>query len=509
MNAARGERRIAARGERRVALWLGLVAALAYLPFDHCHFSASDESGVFEPARSLVLRGDTAIGPGKHVFPGRDGRLYSHFAIGLSLAVVPLVAVGELAARAVPAETLARAIGREYDGYQDTWEDPHIFFASLYPPLASGALVALFYLFERRLGASRRASLWAAALLGACTYVAALSVFLLAHTSETLAILGALYALHRWRGSGRVGWLVAGSALAASVVLIRVPAVISLPAVIGYLLFTLVERARSHGAQSALAAGVLALLPALAIAALHLAINRVQWGTWIESPMLSQHPLLSGSLWHGLYGLLLSPGGSLFVYSPLLLLLPLTLPGFWRAERALCISVLAMCACFLLLYGRFLFWHGLWSAPGPRYLFTLVPLLMLPFGPWLDGTHARATRVGVALLAALGAAVQLLLVAVSWRRAVERMGYLNEMADWGFLFDPLRAPIVGCARALWAGDTDVYLLALAAGVPGRAPAPGLAVALAAVWLALLAFAAWRLRAALAGGAQRAPATAGD
>ena len=57
-------------GESRVATWLAVVAALAYLPFNHCHFSGSDESGLFEPAVSLVQRGNTAVTHETHVYRG-------------------------------------------------------------------------------------------------------------------------------------------------------------------------------------------------------------------------------------------------------------------------------------------------------------------------------------------------------------------------------------------------------------------------------------------------------
>jgi hypothetical protein len=122
---------------------------------------------------------------------------------------------------------------------------------------------------------------------------------------------------------------------------------------------------------------------------------------------------------------------------------------------------------------------------------------MLPFGPWLDALRSRAARAGVAALAAAGLAIQLVLMSVNWRRAAERAGYTNEIQHWGFLYEWARAPIVGCARALFAGDSDVYLVALWTGVPGRAPAPSLAALLFAAWLALFGFAVWRLRAALA------------
>ena len=93
--------------------------------------------------------------------------------------------------------------------------------------------------------------------------------------------------------------------------------------------------------------------------------------------MTAQSFLLNGSLATGLAGLLLSPGAGLFAYSPLLGLLPFWLPDFWRAHRAEALTVAAIAASFLFLCGRFVFWHGLWSAPGPRYLFALTPLAAL------------------------------------------------------------------------------------------------------------------------------------
>ena len=480
------------RGDRPVALWLAVVAALAYLPFSHCHFMGSDETGVFLPARALYTDGSMAISPGQHIFEGRDGRHYSHFAIGQTLLALPFVAVGESLSRLVPEHALRRVIGRDFQGFIDTQEGPAIFLVSAYAPLVSGLLVALFFLFERGLGASRRAALFSAALLGACTYVATHSVYFLRHTTEALAILGAFAAFHAYRRSGGVRWLALGSLAASAIVLVRVPAAIAGPALLGYLLYVLARRRpRESALRIALAVG----LPALAVAAVHLGVNQARWGTWIESPMLSQTQLFQGSYARGLHGLLASPGASVFVYSPLLLLLPLTLPGFWRAHRAECLTLLALSVSFLLLCGKFVFWHGLWSAPGPRYLFALTPLLMLPLGPWLDAARGWQ-RAWVAALGVAGLAAQLLLMTTHWRRTVELMAYHPEISHVGFLFEPLRAPLVGCARALWAGEVDVYLFALWQGVPGRAPAPTAALALGAVWVSLLAISAQRLRAAI-------------
>jgi hypothetical protein len=482
----------------RTAAWLAAVAALAYLPFNHCHFSATDETGVFDPALALYTRGSLAVEPGMHIFPGRDGRSYSHFALGQTVLALPFIALADVVTRAVGPDRLGAAIGRDDDGYIDTRESPAIFFTSAYAPLATGVLVAIFFAFELALGASRRAALAASALLGASTYVATHSVYFLQHTSEAIAILGGFAALHAWRQTGRRAWLAAGVLLASSVLIVRVPAAVCGPALAGYLAWTLVARARESSLAPVPTAAAIAL-PAAAVAAVYLATNFAKWGTWISSPMTAQSFLLHGSLLHGLHGLIASPGAGVFAYSPLLVLLPLWLPGLWRAHRAEALAIFAIAASFLVVCGRFLFWHGLWSAPGPRYLFALTPLLLLPLGPWLDTPRPRWQRALLAALAVLGCAIQLVLVGAHWRHTTERMGYESELtvANQAFLFDPLRAPIAGHLRSLFAGDVDNYLWSLWFGVPGRAPARGLALALVIAWALALAYSARRLRASIA------------
>ena len=484
------------RGEGRLAAWIALVAALAFVPFSHCHFSASDETGVYDTARSLLVDGDLAIEPGKHIFGGRDGRLYSHFALGQVALALPFVAAGEALGALLPEALGPRLWGRSDErGLIDEREEPGIFGASLYAPWMTGVLVGLFYAFQRRLGASRHSAAWATALLGACTYVATHSVFFLRHTTEAVAILGALFALHGFRETGRAGWLAWGTALASSGVLVRVPAAVSGPALAAYALFALWERHGPGRPRPSPAVVAAALAPPLLFAALHLASNQLRWGTWIQSPMLGQSFLLQGDLLRGLHGLLASPGASVFVYSPLLALTPLALASLWPQRRAEVWAVVGISLGFLWLCGSFHFWHGLWSAPGPRYLFALTPLWLLGLGPWLDAARGRARWLWVALLAVPGAAVQFVLMSVHWRRAVEINGYQAEIVELGFLFDAVRSPVVGCARALLAGEIDVYLWTLARGVPGHPAEPVLAAALGLAWAALFGLALWRLRAA--------------
>ena len=217
--------------------------------------------------------------------------------------------------------------------------------------------------------------------------------------------------------------------------------------------------------------------------------------------MIAQRALLDGSLREGALGLLFSPGAGLFAYSPLLLLLPFWLPGFWRSHRAECVTVLAIAASLVYVCGRFIWWHGLWSAPGPRYLFALTPLLLLPLGPWLDLPRPPWQRVLTVTLAALGGLFQLALIGARWRGAITRLGFLDLFAtgqypSLDFLFDPQRSPIAMHLRGLAAGEVDVWLWALWFGV-GREPQPALAGALFGAWALAFAFCLRRLRQCLA------------
>src|SRR5262245_35556025 len=339
--------------------------------------------GVFLTTRALYEDGSFEVPADRHRYVGSDGRTYAHFAPGLALLALPFYAAGDVAERVLP-EAWAQALsGRaEEDQRIDTLGSPQTFAVALYAPLASAVLVALFYLVSRRLGASRESALVSAAVLGGASYVATHSVYFLRHTTEAITLLAAFGALVAFREEGRLRRLAAASLWAALTLLVAVPATIALPPLASYGLWLLRPRLRAAPAGARARLLACAALPALAALALHVAHNHALWGTWLDSPMVAQRNGFTTPLYVGLWGFLLSPGASVFVYSPPLLLLGRMLPGFWREHRAEC-AVLVACALSLLLFcAGFSYWHGLWSAPGPRYVFALTPLLPLPLRRW-------------------------------------------------------------------------------------------------------------------------------
>src|SRR5262245_36609496 len=117
----------------------GLLAAsvlLLYSPFFHGHFAGTDEVTVFETTRAIYQNGNLIVPPSRHVFQGRDGGSYGHFAIGQSVLALPLYALGRAAQGVLPADWLLAMRGRAPRGASiDTLGGTEVFAVALYGPL--------------------------------------------------------------------------------------------------------------------------------------------------------------------------------------------------------------------------------------------------------------------------------------------------------------------------------------------------------------------------------------
>jgi hypothetical protein len=487
--------------DREIAFRLACVLVVGLAILHRGHFVSSDELGLYFQTRALSEDLSLAVPPRIHMAaPGRDGRSYSHYTIGQSLLAVPFHAAGRLV-EPLLSDGARRALEGELG--QKSWAGaPPVGFGAFpilfYPLAATGVLAALFFLFERRLGASRGAALTASAVLATCTHAGTLSTFFLQHTTEAIGALGAFYCWHRFRGSGAPRDVLLGSVFASSILNVRAAGAISGLALGGYLGFVFVERMRRGADRRWLATATLGtLFPALASGALYLLVNQLKWGDWLESPMLAERSIMGVDPRPALVGFLVSPGMSLFVYSPVLLLLPATLPRFWRAHGSEVWTILALFASNLLFYASYQLWTGLFSCPGPRYLFTSMVFLMLPLGPWLDRARGAVARSTFVALIALGASVQVLSSTVSWGDLVIREGYRSWRPAFGFLFELGSSPLAAAARHFGdPGYVDAWVARIALGWRGQAPAPRVAVGVMLVWGAVMLLLVLRLRRAL-------------
>jgi hypothetical protein len=487
--------------DRRIGVRLALLLAAALAVLHRGHFMSTDELGVFFQTQSLARDGQLAIPPRVHLsFVGSDGRVYSQYAVGQSLLAAPFYAVGSAIVARLPEparRTLAGPVGaRSWQGEPSV--GARAFTVLLYPPVVAGALAGLFFWFERSLGASRRSALAASFALALCSPAALQSTLFLQHGTEALLTLGALFCWFRYRGSGAPRDVLLGAACAAAIFNVRAAGALNGLALGGYLAFAIAERARRERDAARVARTLAcAALPVLASAALYAVVNWLKWGTWLESPQLAERSTLGGDPRAALLGFVASPGMSVFLYAPLLLLAPWTLPPLFRRYRAEAVAIVALFAITLGFYSSYALWTGLFSCPGPRYLFTATVLLLLALGPWLDGARSAAARAGFAALAAGGTAVQALSTVVDWSRLIAAEGWYAWQPPFGFVFEWRAAPLVAAARhALDPAYFDLWLVRTALGWPGQPGRPLLALALLAAWVVGVALLARGLRRAI-------------
>jgi 4-amino-4-deoxy-L-arabinose transferase-like glycosyltransferase len=287
---------------------------------------------------------------------------------------------------------------------------------TLASPLLLAATAALLYLCGRELGWSRRLSLAGALVFGALTMALQLSQDLFSEPGVAFGAALLVLGLLRWRTGRRSGPWLAGSGFGVGL-LFRSDSALLLG--VGLLLLpAFVPWRRLRREPWAWVGLVLPILPVLA------------WTGWYS--LLRDGSLLpavyggtfSTPLPTGLNGLLLSPGKSLFVYNPFLLL---AIPGavaLWRRDRAATALLVVLLAARVLVYARWSDWAGGVSW-GPRFLMPAVgPLALLAVygvsrilrlrpGPRAVGVLA------VAALAVLGGVVNVASVWVnygsSWR----------------------------------------------------------------------------------------------
>jgi hypothetical protein len=153
----------------------------------------------------------------------------------------------------------------------------------------------------------------------------------------------------------------------------------------------------------------LGLLPGVVMLLLY---NYVRFGSVTATGYKKVGDVMVENVLVSTWGFLFSPGKSIFLYAPPLLLAVLGLGRFWRQHRASVLLMLATITPLMLFYGRFPSWPGDWSW-GPRYLVFAVPVLLLPAIAFLAVARRPGRSLAAGLLA-LGICVQLLGNAFYW-----------------------------------------------------------------------------------------------
>jgi hypothetical protein len=354
-----GQDHATGRPERRLLFWLFVLVAATLSLFQEGVIVGYDGQTMYAVTESVVERGTLAVSDEWNTLPGREGLQYSRYGPGLSLAAIaPYVLARPFAVRSGHRqEVLAAAVA---------W----------LMPLITATLFVALYLLARRMGARVGAAL----LVGAG---AVIGTFALPYSkeffSEPLAALCLVVAIERLLAARPAA---AGLAMGAAV-LTRAQALLFAPV----LLLVAWRRQGSAGLLRAIAG----LAPGLAAT---LAYNIVRYGDPLSfgyQDVGFTTPFLKGA-----GGLLFNPLKSVFLFAPIVLLLPLALWELWRRNRPASVLITGNLAITLVTAALWFAWHGGWSW-GPRLLLPGVIPAIAAIGPWI-ATRPRQ-RVAALLLA--------------------------------------------------------------------------------------------------------------
>jgi hypothetical protein len=360
-----------------------------------------DAVAMWRSAENLVRHGSFAI---DFAWPmnapaGRDGRFYPVAALLAVLIHVP----GAALEAALSALAPSRA-------------NQFVAIASRLGPVTVGAAVpALFFRLLSRLGYDRRQAGWTTLLLGVGTSIWVYARISYSEILQAACFLGFFATLLDAAQSPTRGALVRFGLAAGLLLNTKNIYLACLPGALAFVVWHLRPRATSVRVRLLAWAG-LGFLPGVVALGWY---GWVRWGSvfatgyegvthgfWRENPLV------------GLWGQLLSPGKSLFLFSPPLILALFGLRRFLLRRREVGWAIALTVGPVMLIYSRYLFWSGDWGW-GPRYLVFALPVLLLPaaelFGrPASDAPRRRGLRIGVWAALLGGAAIQCLGAAFGW-----------------------------------------------------------------------------------------------
>jgi hypothetical protein len=463
------------KADQRIVVWL-LVGFLAlYTALTRGHFYASDEVQVFQQTRSLWEQGDLSVAPNINTARGRGGQYFAQYGVGQSVLALPFYLAGKTVHQFLD-HIGAKSWIKTFEGPPIGEPDKHwggeveIFFVNLFGAFALSALMAVFFVFNIRLGAAPAWALAATVILGVTTHVTGFGVEFLQHPAEALFLLLAFYFLFIDSTAPNWRYRSVGGSMAGIMLLVRASSLVLIPALTGYLLWHAFRRSKTGNRGSSLmaAAGssVPFLIPVLAAVLVTMAVNYAKWGEFSFSGSYRTFNSFTNSWLVSLYGYMFSPGQSVIIFSPILLLAPVYFLPFVKKHLAETCAILGLTISYALFYGRSQAWHGQWCF-GPRYLMAMIPLLLLPLGSWLS-IAGRTVWLAVVPLAIVGVFIEILHIAVNVSYVYYREGYDKLIPADSYIFVPQICQIVTHWRALAAFDdrVDMWLVNVGRDVGG-------------------------------------------
>jgi hypothetical protein len=333
---------------------------------------------------------------------GIGGKRYALYGLGQSLCLLPFAELGLVLEKTM-------LVGADVADLVAQFLASVIIF-----PAAGAVCVWVFYHLVLALDYNKRVAIGTAAVLGGCTMYLHYSVNTQEQSQIALLLVLAVLFMTRYYQRRRSVYIWLFCVTLGMCILFRpssVPEVlvICLAMVVGELSVR-TKVSLSRRLSRWLAAGILGFGSFVVVAAWY---NYIRFGSVFETgyalstpTSLGGHSLFESSPLPTLAAMLFSPGKSIFLYNPVLLLSVSCVWGFYRRHRIVALAVLLAIVVNFVFHSFFTAWAGdyAWSV---RYQVPVLPFLVLPMAHLFNSNLKAFTRKLVVLLIMISALIQL------------------------------------------------------------------------------------------------------
>jgi hypothetical protein len=414
--------------EVRVSLLLFLLFNFFYLVTSSGRVRTIDEVTVDYEVESLVTRGSTAVPQAVKAgtYYGKvdsAGNPQAPYGAGQAVLVAPWYLLGRLLRAVIPGIPPQAS---------DLVLDAVVTASSATFAAVAAALV---FLLLARKGVGTGPAVATTFLVALATPLFAYSSWFYSEPMTAALLLGVAFSLFATELERPISWQRAsiGGLFLGIALWVRPAHVMAIPV----FLLAILVRERGRG----LAPMLVVTVVAAAFAAAYLLRNHILFG----NPFDFGYPATAEGGKHlnsfetpvstGLFGFLLSPGKSIFLFAPPVLL---AFPGLiWlgRRDRGLAVAAALLPLVYLLFYSRYSQWEGGYCF-GPRYLVPVIPLLCLGAGALLENAGPKVRWVA-GILGVTGFVVQAVGMSTSFLEDQAGGTYYDQLWNYRLSYAPL------------------------------------------------------------------------
>jgi uncharacterized protein (DUF3820 family) len=437
---------------RYLALLICAFTLMAYLGSMGGHFYSIDDGFRFRGTRAIVDKGNLIL---YHMQDGSPH--YCKYGITHLVFAIPLYIIGkQFNEPGGPMEKFDETLG-----------------STLMQLVGAAAALVLFLTFLE-LGYSRNVAVASTLAVAFCGLAWPYAKHFFTEPLTSFLLLTSFWLLLRFKNGAKAHNLI-WSSLALGLAGMNTPIVFGLAAPLFGLYFIHAVWPRQDGLSqsfgNSLKLLIVFVLPATLCLAGQLGLNQYRY----DSPFLTGYegdhgfptiiydgsPGWSIPWWVGVQGFLFTPGKSVFLFSPPLILAALAWRKFGQRRIAELLLISGLCLAWLAFYAKWWAWHGD-ASWGPRYMVPLVALASLPLAEALSWWQSRGRGFKITVLAilALGLGVQILGIYVPFGEYFGRTVNLKDYSNQYLLhYVPHFSPIMGHIGLIMKGfKPDFYLL---------------------------------------------------